>query len=202
MLVALPLSANATIFSGIHTHSDVDGDGAVDDQILYTLSFDVTAGTTVTFDSAVIEETVDFNGDGYFTAFDMQFTLLDSIDAFIYYNDDYSPAGRLATMSYDSYISHTFASAGTYELVFGQLYFDNTDAANGYQLDATNMNSYGWIAPDGDLDWAYWQVEVLATGGRISNFSMESDVPEPTTIALMGLGLAGIGWRRKAKAKR
>ncbi len=30
----------------------------------------------------------------------------------------------------------------------------------------------------------------------------ESQVPEPSVIALLGLGLAGIGWRRKAKTQR
>ncbi len=39
-------------------------------------------------------------------------------------------------------------------------------------------------------------------GVALTRATSPSSVPEPTTIALMGLGLASIGWRRKVKAKR
>ncbi len=54
--------------------------------------------------------------------------------------------------------------------------------ANGYQYNNPKSDVFGaWAVRDGD------------SGGTI---------PEPTTLALMGLGLAGIGWRRTVKAKR
>jgi len=51
----------------------------------------------------------------------------------------------------------------------------------------------GWSGTSGTDDQVYWDYEISFMVQRIS----EGTASAPTTIALMGLGLAGIGWRRK-----
>ena len=43
-----------------------------------------------------------------------------------------------------------------------------------------------------------WGLENIVISASVD--SGQSQVPEPATLALMGLGLAGIGWRRKKAA--
>jgi PEP-CTERM motif len=41
--------------------------------------------------------------------------------------------------------------------------------------------------------------EAFSAGGIASNFSAQSRVPEPTTLALLGLGVAGLGFIRRRR---
>ena len=54
-----------------------------------------------------------------------------------------------------------------------------------------------------DLLAGLWYVNIHSTtfpGGEIRGQITQTNVPEPATFALMGLGLAGIGYRRKKAA--
>jgi len=70
-----------------------------------------------------------------------------------------------------------------------------------YNLEFVGTNSTG--------PWGWWIncvecVDGLASGPNllmdaIDDFDTSGSIPEPSTLALMGLGLAGIGYRRKVK---
>ncbi len=83
-----------------------------------------------------------------------------------------------------------------------------------FEVDLTTAASaiYWAYTTDGDVDKASkrsnrdWTPYYGAYGnrddGQVFSVLGTSTIPEPTSIALLGLGLAGIGWRRKVKAKR
>lgn len=65
-------------------------------------------------------------------------------------------------------------------------------------LDAAKISSWG-NARHNYFSWAatgFTAVSTRSTGGGVVTMIRDATVPEPTTLALMCLGLAGIGYRR------
>ncbi len=163
---------------------DGDGDGAVDDLRISRIQFDVTAGTTVVFDSLVLEVSgttaVDLNGDGDITGFDNQMILFSGTMP-INYNDDYSTAHVYnqdgSVHSYDSIIAHSFPTAGTYMITVGQLRYQESAALAGFHPNRS-FRDYprDWnVVPPPSFDHGDWQLTITPSSGSVSNVFILAD---------------------------
>jgi hypothetical protein len=199
--IGLASAAGAAVINGQIRNIDGDGDGAVDDLKISRVTFSVTAGTRVFFDSLVRESTgTDLNGDGFITGFDNYMVLFNGTTV-LQRNDDSSVTfGDGSVHQYDSTLDYTFVDAGTYMVTLGQLSYSDSEALQGFDVNRL------YAAYDGSENFGAWRLTMSATDGTLSDVSevgvtAATDVPEPAGLALLGAGFLGFVAARRKSAK-
>ena len=187
--------ANAgLIVSGSIGNIDGDVDGLKDDLSISQVIFEVTAGTQLLIDSLVLESTgVDLNGDGEITGFD-NYMLLLAGSTLLTSNDDAALGTDGSVHPFDSQISYTFATAGTYMATVGQLSYNIQDALQGFTANRT-YTDYA----SANKGYGAWQLTFNVLSGTVSNIKNvngTASVPAPSTLAVFALGLFGLVCRK------
>lgn len=197
-LGAISLSANAAVVEGT-LYAVNDDSGARIGSTVDHWSFSTTGGL-VTIDTLSMEYGAngytDVNGDGEIAYFDPYIHLfrddgsLDAGDLLASNDDSGATFSDGSIHGYDSYLSVNLA-AGDYILAIGSFFLSVDDAIN--QL---NRATYYPVCDTGQCDHGDYQITFT---NEYNLTGPSADVPEPSTLALLGLGMAGLAFTRRRK---
>ncbi|MEL0586969.1 MAG: PEP-CTERM sorting domain-containing protein [Candidatus Thiodiazotropha sp. (ex. Lucinoma kazani)] len=143
----------------------------------------------------------------------------DASDINVYWGDEFSwlMAGEIALADgasggSDGYFSATadggwgaIPNSGTWEIAtaFWDVY-DNAVITMHVGNGGGDPDHWAWLMSDGALSGDWNLEQISGNGGGLSNFKLwgtetTASVPEPTTLTLIGIGLAGLGFARRKK---
>lgn len=121
--------------------------------------------------------------------------------------DEFDVAAAILTDGFNSALlatPSTIAYWGYFEAV---LFNDDPASLNGFDFEGYTISSIGWtidsysISTDSEgLTSAALSSSLSVFGDAVNGAGGATGIPEPSTLALMGLGLAGLGFARKRKA--
>ena len=181
-LMVVRVNASITVSDELRL-IDGDGDGQIDDSLIQQITFDVTAGTTLSIASFAWESGIDqfdlgydLNSDGEITAFDSYMHLYSGFTLLAENDDDALNPHPYAYTNLNSHISYTFNTAGTYMVTIGQSAYSTDNAFAGYETDR------GFIF---GLDHADYELIFDASSGVVSNVTVLAEpIPMPPTVAI------------------
>ncbi len=190
-------SASATVISGDSFTGNLDNDEA-----RYYIQFDVTADNSlVDFTSWGYAGGVNFDGDTIADGgFDSQLFIFDSNSTELESDDDASNVNSVSSnRSWDAKISRLF-DIGSYTAVLTQY---DSDYVSG-DLVTGNWSTSGrtnYVDATGSQRSSAYAFDIvganLANVTGIGHDTTGNDIPEPTSLAIFGLALAGLASRRK-----
>lgn len=230
LLTALSFASSASlVVSDSIFHGDFDDEGYDDDVSVSWVDFYVTEGSLINFDVLAAEslfgQGVDLNGDGDITAFDAKFVIYDQNLTTLIFENDHDLSGQGVndgTVNYsDPYGTAYFADAGYYRLGLGLADFTYDEFVQGFQDDAF---LFGNMTLNQHYNYADWQLTMTVIEGSVvegpiitrpegippddwvptggDGEPIVSEVPAPTSLSILALGLVAAGVRRNKSIKK